>query len=616
MTNLREAAIKYAKLGFAVFPLEPRMKEPATDHGFLEASTNPATVEAWWIQNPDYNIGIATGEPSHLVVIDADVDKIKGKTGDQSIYDWEAVYGEMPETWEVLTGRGGFHKWYRSDGDFKCSVDILPFVDIRANGGYVVAPPSVHPNGKLYEWEVSSHPDDIPLADLSGSALELLKRKGTKKQDNGEKKTFKDYNGVIEVGHRQGALISLEGYLKSLNMSDEAIMAAVRAENDVSCDVPMTEEELQKEIFPFLKRDITPETDWRETVMPVDDISPASGLPAPESLANVLKHPPELAPELIKGVLRQGHKMIISAPSKAGKSFLLIELAWAIAEGKNWCMSECTQGKVFYINMEIDGRSFKRRVVEVYNRYGTDTDGHPSNITAWNLRGHSMPITELAPLVIEQVKGHGYVAVIIDPLYKVMSGDENSNSDVAQMSRGFDMIAQETGCSVIYAHHFSKGYAGDKASIDRGSGAGTFARDPDAILTLTQLDLDAGDRTAWRIEYVLREFPNKKPVDVWWEYPIHTYDGNLEDCEVVSQKSALAKRQKKAAMRQRSDNVNEAVKLAQKCDDNGGFTTTAFMDVYSQFEDVARNTAEARLKAAGYIKRTETKGSTGIWHKT
>lgn len=612
MPSLKESAIHYAELGYHVFPLKPHQKTPATRNGFKDASDNPGTVEAWWLQNPDYNIGIATGHG--LVVVDIDNHPEEGKDGLSTLREWENEHGELKPTWTVLTGTGGYHYWYTTDQDYKNAVEILPAIDIRSLGGYVVAPPSIHPNGDVYQWEALGDPEDTPIAPLEGSALQLVRMTFKKKEQQSSESTYK---GLTEIGkgHRQAVLMSLIGRLKNMDLTDDAIMAAIRYENDAKCKPPMTEEELQKEIFPFLKRDITPHSDWTSTVLPVNDLDP-SDFPKPVQLSTIWSSPPPLAPVLIEGILRQGHKMIISGPSKAGKSYLLIELAYSIAEGQNWCGCRCTQGKVLYVNMEIENASFYKRVKEVYKAHGMDAGIHPDNIIVWGLRGHSMPITELAPKIIEVAKKEGCIAIIIDPLYKVLKGDENSNSDIAEMSKGFDRIAQETKCSVIYAHHFAKGYAGDKQSIDRGSGAGTFSRDPDAILTMTQLDVDSESATAWRIEYTLREFPNKKSTDMWWAYPIHKLDPKLAMYDVVSQKTAQQKIQKRIAKKQTIDIVRDVVESVPKVDDQGGFTTTDFIAEYELIEKVgSRNTAEKRLKDAGFIKTTETNGKPGIWHK-
>lgn len=221
--------------------------------------------------------------------------------------------------------------------------------------------------------------------------------------------------------------------------------------------------------------------EWQEYIEDMND-----NLPDPENLTDLFETEIKLAPELIKGVLRQGHKMLIAGPSKAGKSFALIQLAIAIAEGKQWMGFDCAQGKVLYVNLELDPNSAKMRFVNIYNVLG---QGHAnvSNIDIWNLRGKTSPMDKLAPKLIRRAKKENYIAVIIDPIYKVLTGDENSAHEMAEFTNQFDKIATELGSAVIYCHHHSKGSQGGKNSIDRSSGSGVFARDPDAILDLIEL---------------------------------------------------------------------------------------------------------------------------------
>ncbi|MCI1904606.1 MAG: AAA family ATPase [Enterococcaceae bacterium] len=221
--------------------------------------------------------------------------------------------------------------------------------------------------------------------------------------------------------------------------------------------------------------------EWQEYIEDMND-----NLPDPENLSDLFEQKIELAPELIKGVLRQGHKMLIAGPSKAGKSFALIQLAIAIAEGRKWFGFPCSQGKVLYVNLELDQNSAKVRFVEIYNKLQIGHD-HVSNIDIWNLRGKTSPMDKLAPKLIRRAQKAGYIAVIIDPIYKVLTGDENSAHEMANFTNQFDKIATELGCAVIYCHHHSKGSQGGKSSIDRSSGSGVFARDPDAILDLIEL---------------------------------------------------------------------------------------------------------------------------------
>lgn len=220
---------------------------------------------------------------------------------------------------------------------------------------------------------------------------------------------------------------------------------------------------------------------WREFIESAND-----DLPEEDELAAAMADLPPLAPPLIDGVLRQGHKMLLAGPSKAGKSFALIELCISIAEGLLWLGFPCAQGRVLYVNLELDRASCLHRFKDVYDALGV-TDRHPENITVWNLRGKSAPMDKLAPKLIRRAAKKQYTAIIIDPIYKIITGDENSADQMAAFCNQFDKVATELGCAVIYCHHHSKGAQGQKASRDRASGSGVFARDPDALLDMIGL---------------------------------------------------------------------------------------------------------------------------------
>ena len=222
--------------------------------------------------------------------------------------------------------------------------------------------------------------------------------------------------------------------------------------------------------------------EWYEWIESVND-----DLPEPEGLEGIWDNLPDLSPCLIENVLRKGHKMLIAGPSKAGKSFLLIELCIAIAEGKKWLQWQCSQGRVLYMNLELDRASCLHRFKDVYMSLGLRPESI-KNIDIWNLRGKSVPMDKLAPKLIRRAAKKDYTAVIIDPIYKVITGDENSADQMANFCNQFDKVCTELGCAVIYCHHHSKGSQGSKKSMDRASGSGVFARDPDALLDLIELE--------------------------------------------------------------------------------------------------------------------------------
>lgn len=223
--------------------------------------------------------------------------------------------------------------------------------------------------------------------------------------------------------------------------------------------------------------------------------------------------------------------MLISGPSKAGKSFALMELCIAIAEGKSWLGFPCKKGRVLYVNLEIDPASCIMRFMKIYEALGWQKK-HMDDIIVWNLRGHAVPLDKLVPKLIRRIHDQHFDAIIVDPIYKVITGDENNASDMALFCNQFDKICTSTGCATIYCHHHSKGAQGAKKAMDRASGSGVFARDPDAQLDLTPLEMtddiknnvQDGSATAWRLESNLREFPNVTPVNFWFEYPIHRVD--------------------------------------------------------------------------------------------
>ena len=223
--------------------------------------------------------------------------------------------------------------------------------------------------------------------------------------------------------------------------------------------------------------------EWVEWIEAAND-----DLPEPESMAAVWDHLPELSPPLIGNVLRQGHKMLLAGPSKAGKSYALIELCISIAEGKEWFGFPCAQGRVMYVNLELDRASCLHRFKDVYTALHMQPKAL-KNIDIWNLRGNSVPMDKLAPKLIRRASKKDYIAIVIDPIYKIITGDENSADQMSYFCNQFDKVCTELGCAVIYCHHHSKGAQGGKRSMDRASGSGVFARDPDALLDLIELEV-------------------------------------------------------------------------------------------------------------------------------
>ena len=345
--------------------------------------------------------------------------------------------------------------------------------------------------------------------------------------------------------------------------------------------------------------------EWEEWIASVND-----DLPEPEELDALWDNMPDLAPPLIEGILREGHKMLIAGPSKAGKSFALIQLCISIAEGKPWFGFDCTQGKVLYVNLELDRASCLHRFKDVYEALEQQPT-NIGNISIWNLRGKSLPMDQLAPKLIRRAQKRNYKAIIIDPIYKVITGDENSADQMANFCNQFDKVCTELKCAVIYCHHHSKGSQTGKRSMDRASGSGVFARDPDALLDLLELELenmnedklqdapiDTNQCTAWRMEGTLREYPKFKPVDLWFDYPIHKVDTNgflaMAQFDSPQQKGAnVINKRKKAAKEKKKEQIVDAFNIA---DAENGFTGQVEIKRVAELMEVSEKTLRRYLK--------------------
>lgn len=236
--SMYDAAIEYAKKGFAVFPLKYRDKVPLTRNGCKDATTDAAQIKAWWQKYPNANIGLATGSVSQNVfVIDLDIDEDRGIDGYHSLGDWQREHGDFPETWTAITGRGGYHLYYRGNGRIKNRAGIIDGVDIRGNGGYVVAPPSIHKNGRRYEWEYS--PDEFELAKADNNVMYFLNH-----DDHRQSASFTMPN-IVSAGQRNQMLFRFACMMQAKGASDQSVFAATMAENESSCSPPLTEQEVR-----------------------------------------------------------------------------------------------------------------------------------------------------------------------------------------------------------------------------------------------------------------------------------------------------------------------------------------------------------------------------------
>jgi hypothetical protein len=234
---LVEHALALARRGLWVFPLKPRTKLPLTADGHKSATADPNLITEWWRSEPEANIGVATGERSHIFVLDVD-----GADAEAELKKLENQYGALPPTIEVITARGRHLYFEWSEHPIRCSVGkVGPGLDIRGDGGYVLAPPSVHPTGKAYCWSVDS-------ANSFAHAPEWLLAKANGANGNGAAtppSAWRDLvcQGVSE-GSRNDSLARLAGYLLRRRIDPVVTLEMLIAWNATRCRPPLDADEV------------------------------------------------------------------------------------------------------------------------------------------------------------------------------------------------------------------------------------------------------------------------------------------------------------------------------------------------------------------------------------
>jgi hypothetical protein len=228
-------------------------------------------------------------------------------------------------------------------------------------------------------------------------------------------------------------------------------------------------------------------------------------------------------PEVVKGLIHQNTKTVFGGCSKAGKTWIMLDLAYSVSSGTPFWGLKTTRGEVLYINFEIHEAFIRERLIEMVKAKKVTGQIQPD---VWTLRGHAASMGDLLHGIIDKVKTKKYSLIMIDPIYKIMCGrDENSASQMAELGAEMDRLSAETGAAIIYAAHFPKGDNTRKDHMDRIAGTGLFARDADSIVTLTSLDYP--DRRAYGVETTLRNFRTLEPFAVEWKFPLMVPNNTL-----------------------------------------------------------------------------------------
>jgi hypothetical protein len=251
MSALGQAALELASLGLCIFPVRPSGKEPAVYNGFKRATTDPNIIAGWWRGNPDCNIGVRCGQPSGILVVDVD-----GEIGEDNLDKLESEHGALPLTIEGIT-RQGRHLYYQWPGrPVPCSVGkIAAKIDIRADSGYVVAPPSVHPEGPRYLWRANGADAFAPPPEWLVKAALGPTTRGGKPAAKPAEAWHELIKGVPE-GYRDNTIAQLAGYLLCRRVDPVMALTLLQSWNRTSCTPPLPDEDIARIVNSIASKEV------------------------------------------------------------------------------------------------------------------------------------------------------------------------------------------------------------------------------------------------------------------------------------------------------------------------------------------------------------------------
>lgn len=499
----KEWALYYLRRGWSVVPVRRGEKIPAIPwHQFQNRRATEAELEDWF-SDPTMGVGIVTGAISNLTVADFD--------GDIGAATEQEILPRLGAGPVALTGGGGCHRFFSHPGKkVPTRKGILPGMDIRGDGGFIVAPPSVHASGRQYSWDVDAHVDDLGLPSLTDSMVDLIC------QD-----VIHGTGSVSPVTHAAGPL-GLQGAItdgREQYMRD-TVLAVVSGLHKRLGRLP-TEEEVVAEGWPQyaakvdFRRPGRGEAEFRMKVRYTLDraergvlrleqpnpVATGSATPSGQSVAEDVAPDGGLplvyftdinanldAADFVEGLLTEGGMSVTYGESNCGKTFFMTDLALHVASGMEWNGRAVEEGGVIYCALE-------------------GSHGISNRVTAWR-QHHQMegviipfaiipisinlldPAADTERLIAAITKAQGEMQkpvrlVILDTLSRALAGgNENAPDDMGALVSNIDRVRQVTGAHVNGVHHSGK----DTAKGARGHSLLRAATDTEIEITRASKD--------------------------------------------------------------------------------------------------------------------------------
>jgi hypothetical protein len=463
--EILDAALNYARRGWFVFPLWPNGKKPRIKGGggLHGATIDEAIIRKWWTQWPNANIGLNCGK-SGLVAVDIDVKPDKGVDGFETWGDLRQRHGINDNTYTNMTPTGGAHILYRAPNGSKITnaagTTLGLGLDVRALGGYIVVPPSVHPNGGTYAWEISNHPDDGPILDLPGQLYELMLATG--------RAQVADVVGdIIPQGERDQTLTSLAGSMRRRGMGEAEIFAALHVTNDKRCQPPLPDKDIRRITQSVCRYEPhkEPEQPPAPDVPPWEEVQRAKGTWQIYTMEDAYSPRPPLE-FLIDELFTLPSVSVVYGPPGSFKSFILADAAMCVALGKSWLLPRPDQqdgaiarptrrSTVLWCDFDNGRRRTHERIEALGRGHGAETDApmlYVSMPTPW--LDASKP--GMIAMLTNYVSDYGVKMVVIDNLGMVTGKVEENSAEMASVLGNFRRLSEETGSAVIIIHHQRK----------------------------------------------------------------------------------------------------------------------------------------------------------------
>jgi hypothetical protein len=469
-----DAALEYAKRGWSVIPVHSHTKLPAVRWAdYQNRIADESTIRAWWKEFPSANVAIVTGRISNLFVVD--VDPAKGGEA-APILDF------APTGLVAATGGGGYHLAYAYPDDGEPvgnRAGLTPGVDVRGDGGYIVAPPSIHASGRRYEWGTYDAPGVMPVATLA--TIRTPARRNADITDNWITQLITE---GAPVGERNDAAARLAGYYLGKGIPEDATLALLAEWNASKNDPPLAAKELERTVGSVSqtagRRKSRDAGRVRVQFEEMGSEVEAQAVPrfAVVPLASyMVEHGQHRVEWTIDGWLPRDTIAFMVAAPESYKTWILLDCAVSVASGAKFLdQFEVNQsGPVLIIQQEDSHGGLAQRLgaiihsrlnLGVAEEDGGFTVRTPPDLPIYihpdrNLRFEDEGVMDELERVIAEIKPR---LVLIDPLYAAAQQDDFMAKAIPHMFR-LKQMRDTYGVSFILAHHTKKGV--DPASTAR-----------------------------------------------------------------------------------------------------------------------------------------------------